>query len=90
MATQVHDLLEIARKKDIPVIMTAQVYADFEEKGKVNLAGGAIIRNMSKCLIELQTSGPNRIAIIRKHRSIEEGKKIMFRIIDEGIKEVDR
>jgi len=90
MAIQVHDLLEIARKKDIPVIMTAQVYADFEEKGKVNLAGGAIIRNMSKCLIELQNSGPNRIAIVRKHRSIEEGKKIMFRIVDEGIKEVDR
>jgi len=88
MAIQVHDLLEIARKKDIPVIMTAQVYADFEEKGKVNLAGGAIIRNMSKCLIELQNSGPNRIAIVRKHRSIEEGKKIMFRIVDEGIKEV--
>lgn len=88
MATQVHDLLEIARKKDIPVIMTAQVYADFEEKGKVNLVGGMILKNMSKCLIELQNSGPNRIAIIRKHRSIEEGKKIMFRIVDEGIKEV--
>lgn len=90
MAAQVHDLLEIARKKDIPVIMTAQVYADFEEKGKVNLVGGAIVRNMSKCLIELQNSGPNRLAIIRKHRSIEEGKKIMFRIVDEGIKEVER
>ena len=90
MAAQVHDLLEIARKKDIPVIMTAQVYADFEEKGKVNLVGGTIIRNMSKCLIELKNSGPNRIAIIRKHRSIEEGKSIMFRIVDEGIKEVER
>jgi DNA repair protein RadB len=88
MAALVHDLLEIARKKDIPVIMTAQVYADFEEKGKVNLVGGGILRNMSKCLIELQNSGPNRIAIIRKHRSIEEGKKIIFRIVDEGIKEV--
>ncbi|HJX05738.1 MAG TPA: DNA repair and recombination protein RadB [Candidatus Nanoarchaeia archaeon] len=90
MAAQVHDLLEIARKKDIPVIMTAQVYADFEEKGKVNLVGGTILRNMSKCLIELKNSGPNRIAIIRKHRSIEEGKSIMFRIVDEGIKEVER
>ncbi len=90
MTSLVHDLLEIARKKDIPVIMTAQVYADFEEKGKVNLVGGAIIRNMSKCLIELQISGPNRVAIVRKHRSIEEGKSIMFRIVDEGIKEVER
>ncbi|MBN2052311.1 DNA repair and recombination protein RadB [Candidatus Woesearchaeota archaeon] len=90
MVTLVHDLLEIGRKKDIPIIMTAQVYADFEEKGKVNLVGGSIIRNMSKCLIELQVSGPNRRAIIRKHRSIEEGKSIIFRIVDEGIKEVER
>jgi DNA repair protein RadB len=90
LAAQVHGLLEIARKKDIPIIMTAQVYADFEQKGKVNMAGGAVIRNMSKCLIELQVSGQNRIAIIRKHRSIEESKSVMFRIVDEGIKEVER
>jgi DNA repair protein RadB len=90
MAAQVYDLLEIARKKDISIIMTAQVYADFEEKGKVNLVGGAIVRNMSKCLIELQSAGPNRLAIVRKHRSIEEGKSIMFRIVDEGIIEVDK
>jgi len=90
MVSLVHDLLEIGRKKDIPVIMTAQVYADFEEKGKVNLVGGNIIRNMSKCLIELQAAGPNRVAIIRKHRSIEEGTKITIRIVDEGIKEVER
>ncbi|MBN2459651.1 DNA repair and recombination protein RadB [Candidatus Woesearchaeota archaeon] len=88
LSAQLHDLLEIARKKDIPVIMTAQVYADFEEKNSVKVVGGTIIRNMSKCLIELKSSGQNRIAVIKKHRSIEEGKSIMFRIIDEGIKEV--
>jgi DNA repair protein RadB len=89
LALQVHSLLEIARKKDIPVIMTAQVYADFEDKNSVKMVGGTILRNMSKCLIELKSSGPNRMAIIRKHRSIEEGKSIMFRIVDEGIKEVE-
>jgi len=88
LSAQLHDLLEIARKKDIPVIMTAQVYADFEEKNSVKVVGGTIIKNMSKCLIELKSSGSNRIALIKKHRSIEEGKSIMFRIIDEGIKEV--
>lgn len=90
LSAQLHDLLEIARKKDIPVIMTAQVYADFEEKNSVKVVGGTIIKNMSKCLIELKSSGSNRIAVIKKHRSIEEGKSIMFRIIDEGIREVDR
>ena len=89
LALQIHSLLEIARKKDIPVIMTAQVYADFEDKNSVKMVGGTIVRNMSKCLIELKSSGPNRMAIIKKHRSIEEGKSIMFRIVDEGIKEVE-
>lgn len=85
---QLRTLLEIARKKSIPVILTAQVYADFKKKDQVKVVGGTIIKNMSKCLIELKKSGANRIAIIRKHRSIEEGKSVMFRIVDEGINEV--
>jgi len=89
-AFQVHNLLEIARKKDIPVIMTAQVYADLENRDKVKIVGGRIIQNISKCLIELKKSGANRTAVIKKHRSIEEGKSIMFRIIDEGIREVKK
>ncbi|HHE36517.1 MAG TPA: DNA repair and recombination protein RadB [Candidatus Woesearchaeota archaeon] len=88
LVLQLRTLLEIARKKKIPVILTAQVYADLENKDQVKVVGGTIIRNMSKCLIELKKKGSDRIAIIRKHRSIEEGKSITFRIIDEGIKEV--
>lgn len=90
LAMQVRGLLEIARKKDIPVIMTTQVYADFKNKDQVKLVGGNTVKNMSKCLIELKKSGSNRIALIQKHRSIEEGKNVMFRIVDEGIKEVKK
>lgn len=90
LASQVRTLLELARKKDIPVIMTAQVYADLENHGEVKIVGGRIISNISKCLIELKKSNANRIAVIKKHRSIEEGKSIIFRIVDEGIKEVKR
>lgn len=87
---QLRTLLEIARKKDIPVIVTSQVYADMEEKDAVKVVGGMMIKNMSKCLIELKVNGKNRVAIIKKHRSIEEGKSIMFRIVDEGIVEVEK
>ena len=90
LAKQMRSLLEIARKHNIPVIITTQVYADFEKKDQVKLVGGNIIKNISKCLIELKKSGPNRIALIKKHRSIEEGKKIMFRIVDEGITEINK
>jgi len=90
LVNQMRDLLAIARKHNIPVITTTQVYADFENKDQVKLVGGNIIKNISKCLIELKKSGPNRIALIKKHRSIEEGKKIMFRIVDEGITEINK
>ncbi|MBN1792206.1 DNA repair and recombination protein RadB [Candidatus Woesearchaeota archaeon] len=89
LVSQIRALLEIARKNDIPVIVSSQVYADFEDKEKTNVVGGTIIKNMSKCLIELRKSGPNRVAIVQKHRSIEEGKSIVFKIIDEGIVEVE-
>jgi DNA repair protein RadB len=86
---QLRSLLEIARKKDIPIIITSQVYADMEEKDEVKVVGGMMIKNMSKCLIELKPSGKNRLAIIKKHRSIEDGKSIMYKIIEEGVIEVN-
>jgi DNA repair protein RadB len=90
LVSQMRTLLELARKNDIPVVITSHVYADFEDKDKVNVVGGTIVKNMSKCLIEIKKSGPNRIAIIQKHRSIEEGKSIIFKIINDGIVEVDK
>ena len=90
LALQARHLLGLARKKNIPVLMTAQVYADLENKDQVKVVGGAIIKNMSKCLIELKKNRTYRKAIIRKHRSIEEGKSISFKIVDEGIKEVNK
>ncbi len=90
LVSQMRNLLEIARKHKIPIIMTTQVYTDFENKDEVKLVGGNIIKNMSKCLIELKKSNLNRIAIIKKHRSIEEEKHIMFKIVDEGIVEVEK
>ena len=77
---------EIARKKNIPVLVTNHVYADFEEKDKVNIVGGDILKYGSKCLIELQiTPSNNRRAILKKHRSIAEEKEIIFKIVEGGI-----
>jgi|ETNmetMinimDraft_2_1059921.scaffolds.fasta_scaffold28791_2 DNA repair protein RadB len=93
LATQVKALHEIARKRNIPVLITAQVYNEFlseEEwlKGKeagVNLVGGDILKYWSKCLIELQNKNQKKKAIIRKHRSLPE-KELNFEIINEGIR----
>jgi len=90
---QIRALYEIARKREIPVLITSQVYSDFlsEEDwmaGKqagVNVVGGDILKYWSKCIIELQNKGGKKKAIIRKHRSLPESE-LNFEIINEGIK----
>ena len=86
LANQISSLTEIARKKNIPILISNQVYADFDDKNKVNIVGGDILKYGSKCLIELQiTPNNNRRAILRKHRSIKEEKEIVFTIVEGGI-----
>ena len=86
LGKQISYLTEIARKKNIPVLITNQVYADFDDKDKVNIVGGDILKYGSKCLIELQiTPNGNRRLILRKHRSIAEEKELIFKIVDGGV-----
>src|SRR3989338_2032943 len=86
LGRQISSLTEIARKHSIPVIITNQVYSDFDEKDKVNIVGGDILKYGSKCLIELQiTQNGNRRLVLRKHRSIAEKKELIFKIVEGGI-----
>jgi DNA repair protein RadB len=86
LGEQISYLSEIARKKNIPIIVNNQVYSDFKEKNKVNIVGGDILKYGSKCLIELQlTPQNNRRLILRKHRSIAQEKQIYFKIVEGGV-----
>jgi DNA repair protein RadB len=89
LGVQLAGLIQIARKFNIPLILTNQVYSDFDDKTKVNLVGGDTLRYASKCLIELQRTRGGRKAIIRKHRSLPDGKEVEFKIIDSGIEEIN-
>jgi DNA repair protein RadB len=93
LAKQLRILSEIARKKNIPVIVTDQVYSDFVKSGelksldekKVYMVGGDMMRYWAKCLIELQKLREGkRKAILRKHRSLPE-KEFSFVINNKGI-----
>ncbi len=88
LGVQLVDMVHTARKFKIPVIITNQVYSDFEDKNKINIVGGDILKYASKCLIELQKSDKGKKAILRKHRSLPEGKEINFKIINEGIEKI--
>ncbi|OIO41114.1 DNA repair and recombination protein RadB [Candidatus Pacearchaeota archaeon CG_4_9_14_3_um_filter_31_7] len=88
MASQLRILAEIARKKLIPILVTNQVYASFDEPDKVRMVGGDLLKYWSKSIIELQDEGIGRKrAILRKHRSLAEEREFNFAVVNEGIKE---
>jgi DNA repair protein RadB len=93
MARQMRALSEIARKREIPVLITSQVHSEYlsdedwmagKEAG-VDVVGGEMLKSFCKCIIELKNWNGRRRAIIRKHRSIPE-KTLNFEIINEGIR----
>jgi DNA repair protein RadB len=85
LGVQLASLIQLSRKHRVPVLVTNQVYQDFEDKNKINMVGGDILRYGSKCLIELQKTSRGKKAILRKHRSLPDGKELEFKIVDEGI-----
>ena len=86
LGRQISVLTEIARKNNIPIFITNQVYADFTDKEKVNIVGGDLLKYGSKCLLELKiTQNNNRKCILRKHRSIGNEKEFIFKIVEGGI-----
>lgn len=89
LGKQIACLVEIARTKKIPVLITNQVYADFDNREQVKMVGGDLLKYGSKCLIELKMFSNCRGLILRKHRSLSEGKESRFRIIQEGIEEFE-
>ncbi len=92
VAKQMRALAELARKENIPVIITNQVYSKFlsEEdlknnvERKTNIVGGDLFQYWSKCIIELKNDNGKRKAVLLKHRSLPQ-KELGFIIKNEGI-----
>lgn len=85
LGKQIAFLNETARKKNIPVLITNQVYSSFDDRNRVCMVGGDLLKYGSKCLIELQKIDNHRKLVLRKHRSIPEEKESVFQIIDKGM-----
>jgi len=88
LGRQIAYLVEIARRWKIPVLITNQVYADFQKQDGVRMVGGDLLKYGSKCLIELMKFSNARGLVLRKHRSLPEGLECKFRIVDKGLEEV--
>jgi len=91
LAAQLRQLNEIARKQNIPVIVTNQVYSEFQksptpqDERRTSMVGGDLLKYWSKCLIELQNYRSKRKLILRKHRSLPE-KELSFEITNAGVR----
>ena len=90
LGMQISYLNEITRRKNIPIVITNQVYADFNKENSVKMVGGDILKYGSKCLIELQKGHKGmRKVVLKKHRSIAEDREALFRIVNSGIEEIN-
>jgi len=85
LSPQLAKLLAAARSKDIPIILTSQVYTDIE-KGTFEPLGGHVLLHNAKAIIRLDKVGTGaRRAVIIKHRHLEEGRKADFKLTKEGV-----
>lgn len=90
LATQYSILSRIARNYHIPILVTNQVYSKVSgEIEKIEMISNHIAKFWSKTLIELHKldKDNHRLAILKKHRSMPEGKKVEFVICSNGLKE---
>ena len=89
LGKQMGILAKIARKYDISVLLTNQIYSAFDDEGNndIRAVGGTILQYWSKVIVQLEKGEDvnQRIATLRRHRSIAEGKQVTFRITSRGI-----
>ena len=85
---QTEVLLNTARKYEIAIMATSQVYANIQNGG-VEFLGGHALHHNAKTIIRLDKRGEGkRVAVMMKHRSIPEGRSVLYRITETGIEDV--
>lgn len=91
LAQQIRDLLEIARKQEIPVVITNQVYTDIDSEDEaLEPLGGQLLRHIPKVIVRLERVGDGtRRAVVTKHRSQPEGRAATFELTDRGVEDAD-
>ncbi|MCQ2086179.1 MAG: DNA repair and recombination protein RadB [archaeon] len=85
LTKQTETLLNIARRNDITVLLTSQVYTNVGS-GSIEFLGGHALQHNAKTIIRLDKRGSGkRAAVIIKHRSLPEGRFASYRIVATGI-----
>jgi DNA repair protein RadB len=90
LGVQMWILSRLSRKYDVAVVITNQIYSTFEDEKltAIKPVGGTILMYWSKVIIELDKSEVDgeRVAILKRHKTIAEGESAKFTITSYGIK----
>jgi DNA repair protein RadB len=84
LTSQLTFLLGLARKYDLAVIITNQMFTDIKT-GEDKPLGGTSIDHLSKVIVALERRDDRRVATLVKHRWLKEGKSCEYVITDRGI-----
>jgi DNA repair protein RadB len=85
LITQMTRLLVLARKKELPVLITTQVYTD-STKNSYEPIGGHAFLHTAKAIVKIEKcENARRRATLMKHRSLREGRSVFFMIGPEGL-----
>jgi len=85
LSSQLAKLSSLARKHNLAVLITTQVYSSFEAEEAVEAVGGSMLKYWSKVILELRKSGSGIEALLVRHRDLPGGLKTRFRITQTGI-----
>jgi DNA repair protein RadB len=85
LARQILHLLGLAKRYNVPVVVTNQVYMDVNRNVPMGL-GGTTMAHLSKAIVRLEGSEGTRRAILEKHRSLPAGGSFFFEMAAEGIR----
>ena len=89
VANQVTHLLSLARKHDLAVVLTNQVYSD-PDSDRTRALGGHTLEHWTGTVVRIERfRGGNRRATLEKHRAKPAGETARFRITETGLDGVD-
>ena len=87
LSRQMSVLSKTAKDRNIPVLITAHAFKNWDN-GELEVVGGDAIKYWSKVMVHLEKTGKTseRKATLVKHRAREENSSVKFLLVNEGIK----
>jgi len=86
LSQQMAYLLALAKRYDVPAVITNQVFMDIDHH-RLNGLGGTALAHISKAIVSIEKLEKFRRATIIKHRSQREGLTYDFTIVNEGVED---